>query len=92
MKLPPPIPTFALLTLIAAAIAAACTDEPRTIAALQASGFRDIDTTGHSSLCGNEAYCTGFEATGPTGRRVEGAVGCGCSGCGCKGCTIRIGP
>ncbi len=72
------------------ALFAGCSDSERTIEVLQDEGFTDIQTTGVKPFsCGkDDTYCTGFEAAGPTGRHVHGAVGCGL-GWG-KGCTVRV--
>lgn len=59
--------------------------------ALEGQGFTNIQLTGYSWFsCGkDDATCTGFVATGPSGNTVTGAVGCSYDiGCG-KGCTIR---
>lgn len=73
--------------LVLALFATACTDEDAAVRTLEASGFSKITTTGFALSCGkSDTYCTGFIATGPTGKRVEGAVGCGFL----KGCTIRV--
>jgi hypothetical protein len=65
-----------------------CTNESSARDALEAQGFSDIEFTGYSpTRCsGDDGTCTGFTATGPSGRRVRGAVGCGYA---CKGCTVR---
>lgn len=69
---------------------AGCTDESGTRRALEGAGYTNIVTTGHEwTTCGNDETCTGFEAIGPSGKRVTGAVGCGYTGCS-KGCTIRL--
>ncbi len=70
------------------AIMFACTDEEGSRRALEGAGYRDITFHGYDAItCSkDDTTCTAFEATGPTGRRVTGAVGCGA---GCKGCTIR---
>ncbi len=77
---------------IAAALAVllSCTDESGARQALEGAGFTGIKLGGYSAWKCNDSTCTAFEATGPTGKRVSGAVGCGL-GCG-KGCTIRTGP
>lgn len=73
----------ALGTLLGLSIGGvACSDEEGATHALRAEGFKNIVTTGYSWGCGkDDGTCTGFEATGPSGERVEGAGGCG-SGCG----------
>jgi hypothetical protein len=67
---------------------AACTDSGATGETLRSAGYTKVATTGWScGTCGDKDWsCTGFEATGPTGVRVTGAVGCGFW---FKGCTIR---
>lgn len=66
----------------------ACTNDDGAYQALAASGFRNIVLTGYEMwACGKDDTCTGFEAIGPTGVKVRGAVGCGMWG---KGCTVRI--
>ncbi len=75
------------------ALLLSCTNEEGAHSALTAAGFSNINLTGHAMFeCSDsDSTCTGFTATGPTGIRVKGAVGCGYSGgCG-KGCTIRTG-
>jgi hypothetical protein len=68
---------------------AACSNESGARKALLDQGFSDIEITGWSPLsCSdNDGTCTGFRAMGPTGRLVEGVVGCGYV---FKGCTVRI--
>lgn len=68
-----------------------CTDESGARRTLEAEGFSNISITGWDAWsCGKgDDTCTGFEATGPTGRRVAGAVGCGYF---FKGCTVRVSP
>jgi hypothetical protein len=69
-----------------------CTSPDKARATLEAAGYSQIEMTGHAwRTCGQDDTCTGFTALGPTGRYVEGAVGCG-YGCGGKGCTIRVDP
>lgn len=66
----------------------ACTSEGSTAQTLKASGFTEIQLTGYSWSCGrDDTTCTGFVAKGPTGQKVEGAVGCGLL---FKGCTVRL--
>lgn len=77
-----------LLALIAApAVLTACDDPKGAQRALEAQGFKDIKLTGFSPFsCGkDDGFATGFEATGPTGVRVKGAV---CSAW-LKGSTVR---
>lgn len=66
-----------------------CTDEPNAARILEANGFTDIQFTGYAwmSCSEKDTYQTGFTATGPTGKRVEGAV---CAGMFFKNSTIRF--
>jgi hypothetical protein len=80
-----------ILTFILLAVVFSCTNEDGARYALAGAGYDDIEFHGHSwTGCGDsDSTCTEFTATGPTGRQVHGAVGCGYStGCS-KGCTIR---
>jgi hypothetical protein len=65
-----------------------CTNEPDTRSALESMGYTDIAFTGYEFYgCGKgDVYSTGFEATGPTGKKIKGV---GCSGF-FKGTTIRF--
>jgi len=64
------------------------TDESGTIAVLQGAGYTDIKITGARPFMKGEhdLYSTGFEAIGPTGKKVTGAVTAGLL----KGSTIRF--
>jgi hypothetical protein len=75
--------------LFAALVALSCSNEGAAYETLRASGYKDIHISGWSPMsCGDsDGTCTGFEATGPTGQKVSGAVGCGYV---FKGCTIRV--
>lgn len=66
----------------------ACSDEPGAERALLDAGYTNISLTGYEWFgCGkDDGWSTGFTATGPSGRRVEGVV---CSGV-LKGSTIRL--
>lgn len=64
---------------------AGCTDETASRRALESAGYTNITFTGHEV----DDVWRGFEAIGPSGKRVDGAVGCGYTGCS-KGCTIRL--
>lgn len=77
-----------LIPLLVGLSTAACTDDRGARLALEASGFSDIRFHGYAWLdCDkNDTFRTSFTATGPTGKRVAGAV---CSGW-MKGLTIRI--
>lgn len=81
-----------ILVFMVLSVALSCTNEEGAKATLVAAGYTQIELTGHEwRTCGDDTTCTGFNALGPTGRYVEGAVGCGWSSCN-KGCTIRIHP
>ena len=70
----------------------ACTDEDAAKETLEASGFTKVAITGYEFFsCGENkgGTCTGFDAIGPSGKRVHGAVSCGFWSCS-KGCTVRI--
>lgn len=77
-----------LLFLCVAVLLSACTQSDRATHALQDAGYTDIRTTGYAFFACSEkdTFATGFEAVGPTGRKVSGAV---CSGF-LKGQTIRL--
>lgn len=80
--------TLIAIVLALAIVTSSCTNDNGARKALEAQGFSNIQLTGWAAaMCGEDDTCTGFVATGPTGRRVEGAVGCGYW---FKGCTIRI--
>ena len=70
-------------------IGAGCTDDGAASETLRANGFTRIQLTGWDAFsCGkDDTTCTGFEAVGPTGVHVRGAVGCGLV---MKGCTVRV--
>lgn len=81
-----------LLTFLFLVALFSCTNEDRTRSTLDSAGYTNVVITGWSATgCGDsDGTCTGFEATGPTGKRVSGAVGCGrVAGCS-KGCTLRL--
>lgn len=67
----------------------ACTDEPGARRTLEGAGYRDITITGYRFFMkgDDDWYCTGFEAIGPSGQRVTGAV---TGGFWTKGKTIRM--
>lgn len=77
------------LAALALTVALGCSDEGATLETLRASGFTRIQVTGWSlgSCSDSDTTCTGFEAVGPAGIRVHGAVGCGWF---MKGCTVRV--
>ena len=65
-----------------------CTDPKGAQRVLQNAGYKDIQITGFRFLLKDEKdwYSTGFEATGPNGNKVTGAVTAGLF----KGNTIRF--
>ncbi|BAQ22658.1 hypothetical protein AU156_gp008 [Edwardsiella phage PEi20] len=68
---------------------AGCTDVENANRILEANGFTDIHFTGYAwmSCSEKDTFSTGFEAKGPTGIPVKGAV---CSGMWFKNSTIRF--
>lgn len=80
---------FCIATIISVMLFT-CSDSDRTTQVLLDNGYSNIMTNGRSwrGCSEDDQYCTAFTATGPSGRRVSGAVGCGI-GCG-KGCTVRV--
>jgi hypothetical protein len=80
--------SFIGLALSLAVLLAGCTNDDGAVGALLGAGYSEVKLTGwNCCACGKDDTCTGFEAKGPTGRIVTGAVGCGFWA---KGCTIRI--
>lgn len=67
---------------------AGCTSADEANRALSGAGYKNVTITGYRFfLCDEkDTWSTGFEATGPSGRHVSGAV---CSGI-MKGATIRL--
>jgi hypothetical protein len=65
-----------------------CTDASTARRALDGAGYTEIRLTGYRFVGCSESdnFATGFEASGPTGKRVAGMV---CSGL-FKGATIRM--
>lgn len=81
-----------LVGIVALLALVGCSDGPRSKSAAEAMGFTNVVTTGWAmyGCATDDAYCTGFEATAPGGRRVTGIVGCGrWYG---KLCTVRVAP
>lgn len=76
------------IALCAALLLSGCSDPTAATKALTGAGYTQIQITGHSWFgCGkDDSYSTGFEAKGPTGVPVKGAV---CSGLFFKNSTIR---
>lgn len=68
-----------------------CTKPEKTRTLLEAQGLSDVKITGYrffgcdSGKGSDDNWHTGFEATGPTGKRVTGVV---CEGL-LKGATVR---
>ena len=78
----------AFLVVLFALLLCACTNEESAMRALNGAGYKDIQMTGYSFFqCSeDDFYSTGFEAIGPTGNKVSGAV---CAGFWLKGSPIR---
>jgi hypothetical protein len=77
------------LLMIAACISlGACTQGDRATQALADAGYTNIQISGYAwfSCSEKDTFATAFEARGPSGRPVSGAV---CSGF-LKGQTIRL--
>lgn len=77
------------LTLIFAIVAlVGCSSENEARRVLAGQGYTNINTTGYAFFGCDEKdeFHTGFEATSPSGSRVEGVV---CSGF-LKGATVRF--
>lgn len=76
------------IALVAAMFLAGCSDPKGAEKALTGAGYTEIRTTGYNwfSCSKDDSYSTGFEAKGPTGVPVKGAV---CSGLLFKNSTIR---
>lgn len=74
--------------VLVACLLAACTSHTDAQRALEGAGYTQIETGGRAwfACSKDDAFATRFTATGPTGRRVSGAV---CSGW-FKGSTIRL--
>lgn len=77
-----------LLLAVLALSLTACSNSNDAVKALEAQGFTDIQTTGHSffACSKDDFYSTGFVATNPQGKRVKGTV---CSGFLFKNATVR---
>lgn len=75
-----------LFLLFLAAIG--CTASDRTKETLEKHGFTDIEVGGWAPFaCGqDDVYKTKFEATNPSGQRIDGVVCCGWF----KNCTLRL--
>lgn len=75
-------------TLTAVLGTTGCTSADEAHRALAGAGYKDVTITGYRFfLCDEkDTWSTGFEATGPSGQKVSGAV---CSGI-MKGATIRL--
>lgn len=79
---------LALIAILALSLTA-CSNASDATKALTAQGFTDIQITGYAGpfACSeDDFYSTGFIATNPQGKRVEGVA---CSGFFFKSTTIR---
>ena len=79
---------IALLAAFPFVAPVALTTPDRATQTLLAQGYTEVRTTGYAYFdCGTgDLFATAFEATSPSGQRVEGAV---CSGL-LKGNTVRL--
>jgi hypothetical protein len=79
---------IALLAAFPFVAPVALTTPDRATQTLLAQGYTEVRTTGYAYFdCGKgDLFATAFEATSPSGQRVEGAV---CSGL-LKGNTVRL--
>lgn len=77
-----------LILLTAAALLAACSDSEGAKRVLSESGYSQVQITGYEffSCADSDEFTTGFNAKGPTGLAVHGAV---CRGW-LKGSTVRL--
>lgn len=68
---------------------AACTNPDQATRILQDAGYSEVKLTGYRLMaCSkDDTYADGFEAKGPTGRKVTGVV---CAGLFFKASTIRL--
>lgn len=74
--------------LFAGCFLSGCTDPTGATKALQQAGYKNIQITGYRPFkCDDDAFKTGFLATGPTGYMSTGTV---CGGYLFKGKTIRL--
>ena len=79
-----------VVVAMAMVLSKGCSDGPTAQRVLRSAGYTNIETGSWEFGCGNgDNQCTGFTATGPSGYRVRGVVGCGWF---VKGCTIRTSP
>ena len=65
-----------------------CTAPDKSTRILEEQGFTNVEITGYSLFsCGqDDTFSTGFRATNPAGRKIDGTVCCGVM----KGCTVRF--
>lgn len=77
------------MMIIAALLAAGCTQPDHARRVLEAQGYTDIQMDGYDFLnCSkDDTYHDKFTAKGPTGQRVSGVV---CAGLLFKGATVRL--
>lgn len=77
------------LMIAALVLLAGCTDPTLAERVLRQNGYTSIKITGvRAFMCGRgDSFWTGFEATGPTGLPITGAV---CSAWFAKGATLRF--
>lgn len=77
------------LVLTVAVLFAGCTNAPNATKVLEENGFTNVRMTGYAwfACSKDDTYHTGFIATSPNGREVEGTV---CEGLVFKNSTIRF--
>lgn len=78
-----------LIAALAVLSLSGCTDAENATRVLENAGYSDIYITGYKvfSCSEDDFQHTGFNAVGPTGKRVSGTV---CSGVFFKNSTIRF--
>ena len=78
-----------LVAVVGLCVMAGCTDPVTAERVLSEQGYTDIQITGYRFFgCSeDDFYVTGFNATSPVGKRVEGCV---CQGFLFKNATIRF--
>jgi hypothetical protein len=77
------------ITIIAALLLCACTNDEHARQVLTSAGYTNIDMTGYDwfACSKDDWYHSGFAAKGPTGQIVSGVV---CEGLIFKASTIRL--
>lgn len=78
-----------VFAVLAVFVLSACTDGDEAMRVLDTQGYTGIKITGYNlfACSQDDFYHTGFIATSPNGKRVEGTI---CSGLLFKGATVRF--